>query len=161
VHEVLGGNRIGLPMSVFVATVVVLCAAPLVLAGCGGSSRAAPTKAEFLQKSSAICRDMGAKLETAGREFFGGAKGASRTEADFVKEKVDPILRAGLDSIEALGAPEGDESTITALLDAGRAGLAKVDDNPELIKADPGSAKDPLREFGRVTQAYGISCAAG
>jgi hypothetical protein len=138
---------------------VVACVAlALLAAGCGGDKKTL-SKDEFVQRSGEICTKANTKLEAAGREFFKSGSGAQPTEAEFVDEKVVPILQKDLlDPIEALGAPKGDEKQIDAVLAAGRDGLNRLQKNPESIKAPPGSAKDPLRRFGQLAKAYGLTC---
>ena len=63
-----------------------------------------------------------------------------------------------LDRIDALGAPKGDEDKVNAILDAGHQALARLKTHPLLIRAQPGSAKDPFRDLGRLAAAYGLRC---
>jgi hypothetical protein len=128
------------------------------LSACGGSKEAAPTTSEFLNSASAICKETTGKLELAGGSFFSGSGGAKKTEADFIKQKVNPIFETGLDRIGGLGAPDGDEDDVKAILAAGSTALDKLRKNPMLIRANPGSPQDPFKDFGRLSLAYGISC---
>jgi len=139
-----------------------ICSASLAIAtaGCGGSEEASPTKQEFVSQANSICQKATHKLEAVGQSFFSGGNGAQLTEADFVNQKVAPILeRDLLDPIEALGAPKGDEDRVSAILNAGHQGLVKLKAHPLLIKAPQGSAKDPFRDLGRLATAYGLHCA--
>lgn len=138
-----------------------ICSASLAFAavGCGGSEKNSPTKQEFVSQANSICQKAGHKLEAAGQSFFTGG-GAQKTEADFVNQKVAPIFQHDLlDPIEALGAPKGDEDKVSAILDAGHQAIVKLKAHPLLIKAPPGSAKDPFRDLGRLATAYGLRCA--
>ena len=138
--------------------VVLVGVAVLGLSACGGSKKAAPTKSEFLRASSAICKQTNTKLAAAGGSFFSGSAGATKTEADFIKQKVHPIFEGALNRIEGLGAPQGDENKVKAILAAGHAALDKIQAHPMLLRADPGSPQDPFKDFGRLGQAYGITC---
>ena len=80
------------------------------------------------------------------------------SEAEFVKRDVVPIFRDSLRRIAALRPPASDQPTVRGLLAAGHRGLARLEANPESLKAPPGSAKDPFREFGRRAEAYGLRC---
>ncbi len=142
----------------------------LALAACGEDEGASPTatasgatKAEFVAAANRICAKASARLESAGRSFFAPApSGEVPTEREFVEERVVPILGGQLiDGIAALQAPPGDEATVAAIVDAGRRGLAALRSDPESIKAEPGSAGDPLREFGDLGRAYGLRCSDG
>jgi len=146
-------------LAVLVSTTAVIA---FLATGCGGSTTAAPTKAEFVSKANAICTKANQKLEAAGRTFFKGTGGTQPTEADFVREKVSPILEQELlDPIEALGAPKGDEEQVTAIVAAGRQAVAKLEKNAVLLKAPPGSAKDPFRSLSRLARTYGLTCGGG
>lgn len=126
------------------------------LGGCGeDKSEEAPrlTKAQFIAKASAICARTNNQLERAGQELAPGT-----TEAEFVRDSVAPIFRAAIDQIARLRPPADDEPKAQAIVDAGRRGLARVQADPESLKAPPGSAKDPFRELGRRARAYGVRC---
>jgi hypothetical protein len=142
-------------LAVLVSTAVIAFLA----AGCGGSKSAAPTKTEFVSKANAICAKADQKLEAAGQTFFEGTGDTQPTEADFVREKVVPILEQEvLDPFEALGAPKGDEEQVAAMIAAGREAIARLKQNALLLRAPPGSAKDPFRTVDRLNKAYGLTC---
>jgi hypothetical protein len=128
------------------------------LGACGddnSETKEAPrlTKAQFIVKASAICAQTNRQLERAGQKLA-----STTTEAEFVRDSVAPIFRSAIDQIARLRPPADDEQTAQAIVDAGRRGLARLEADPESLKAPPGSAKDPFRELGRRARAYGVRC---
>ena len=111
------------------------------------------TKAQFIAKASDICVRTNKQLERAGRELA-----PATTEAEFVRDSVAPIFRSAIDQIARLRPPADDREKAQAIVDAGRRGLARLEADPESLKAAPGSAKDPFREFGRRARAAGVRC---
>jgi hypothetical protein len=140
----------------------VALAAGIGILGCGDDDSSSdekpqPTKAQFLKQADAVCASGNRQLESAGRTFFKPGV----TEADFVEKKVAPIFTTMLGKLDALRPPEGDDAQIDRLIRAGRQGLDKLKADPDSIKAPPGSAKDPFRDFGKQGKKYGLRCGGG
>jgi hypothetical protein len=119
--------------------VAVILAVGLVAAGCGSSndnsstSTAGLTKAEFVAQANAIC-DKGNKQDA-------GVAG----------------IQSQIDQVRALGAPSGDEATVTNMLDVAQADLDKVKANPALLNS---SKANPFGDFAALAHPYGLtSCA--
>jgi hypothetical protein len=132
--------------------------AGLGLIGCGGADAPATTapqlsKAQFVAKASAICARMTGSLEAAGSSLSPGT-----SEATFVRRDVGPIFRSAIRKLAALRPPAADEAVVGEILDAANRGLARLEANPESLKAPPGSRRDPFRDFARSAMAYGIRC---
>jgi hypothetical protein len=111
------GKRAGKQLIVLVAAVL---AAALVVTGCGSSDSI--SKAEFVKKADAVCK----KGEEAVRKDFGAFAETHEnvkkpTEADYA-ELVDAVVvenvEKEVDDLRALGAPEGDEGKVEAMLQA-------------------------------------------
>jgi hypothetical protein len=97
----------------------------------GGSDKPAISKAQFAAKADAICKAADAEVQSASSEAF--ADPASPTEeelAEFSTETLVPNFQKQADDIRALGAPEGDEDTVAAM-------LSSLEEGIELIKNDP------------------------
>ena len=123
--------------------------------GCGddnGSTGDAPTKAEFVKQVEPLYKKFQRDIQAAGDQFFSGS--TKRSEADFVNEKLTPLLQGFLDDLGQLTPPEGDEQEVAAIIDAGEQGLKEVQANPSLLRAPQGSKKDPFREFSQLGPAY-------
>src|SRR5262245_14359778 len=128
------------------------------LSACGADEPATTTvprltKAQYVARADAICTRTTHALEAAGGQVSPGT-----TEAAFVERDVAPIFRKAVRSLAALRPPAGDEPAVRAIVQAGNHALARVEADPESLKAPPGSAQDPFREFGRRAAAYGIRC---
>ena len=136
--------------------VLVSIAMAVVAAGCGssgGSSKAAPTKAEFLKQANAICK-AGAK-ELAAKEK--AANFDSNTSQDkvvaFVKSTTAPSIRKQIADVKALGFPKGDEATLTKVLDDSDAMAAKLGADPAKYMA----GADPFADLDKQLTKYGLT----
>jgi hypothetical protein len=130
---------------------VVALVSLIAAGGCGEDDRL--TKQEYIARGNALCMATTKKLERAGKTIAPGT-----SEAEFVREKVQPIMRQTLDALEALEPPKDDEREVDAMVEAGRKGLARLGADPNSIRAPEGSAKDPFADFNRRARRYGIRC---
>ncbi len=64
-----------------------------------------------------------------------------------------PNVQGQHDDIDALGAPEGDEDDVQAILDALQEGIDAVEADPSLIT----SSDDPLGEASDLAGEYGLT----
>jgi hypothetical protein len=139
----------------------VLAAAALI--GCGGGDEtttgyppgvARPIdKVEFLREADRICESTNARVEAAADDLVGGRNGPPPAEVRrIVLAIVIPALQTEVDAISSLGAPEGDERKVSAIIAAVEAGIDE-------LRADPLSALDGpppgLVRAGRLAAAYG------
>jgi hypothetical protein len=140
-------------------TVVVL----LAFAGCGGGDETTSTyppgvarpidKVEFLREADRICESTNARVEAAADDLVGGRNGPPPAQVRrIVLAIVIPALQTEVDAISSLGAPEGDEQKVDAIIAAVEAGIAE-------LRADPLSALDgpppSLVRAGRLAADYG------
>jgi hypothetical protein len=142
--------------------VVAAVAALLIVglaAGCGSSnssstSTAALSKPSFLAKANAICKQ-GSQKQGAAQSALG--KQPSQTQVTtYVNSSFAPNIQAQIDGVRALGAPSGDQATVTKMLDMAQADLNKVKASPALLT---GKA-DPFADFANLAHPYGLtSCA--
>ena len=65
---------------------------------------------------------------------------------------VVPALEAEVAAIEALGAPEGDEAEVEAILAATEEGIAEIEADPQGLLDGP---PDSLRRAANLSRAYG------
>lgn len=132
----------------------------LAVTGCGGGddgkstdtpTAAAITQAEFITQADAICKAGNATIDAAAT-----AVGDNPSAADielFVTSAVIPGVQAQHDSIDALGAPEGDEDQIAALLAALQTGIDNLTADPGAITTAEGS---PFAEANQLASDYGL-----
>jgi hypothetical protein len=123
-------------------------------AGCGGSSTPSITKAAFLSKGNAICARGNATLNTAAAKL---GKNPSRAQiVAFEKSTEIPSIQAQITGIRALGAPSGDQTTVTSMLNLAQTDLNKLKSNPLLIAGKI----NPFTSFANVAHPYGLTACA-
>jgi hypothetical protein len=148
-----------MPRPVTALTIAATMIVGLGAAGCGSKNKStsssastpAITKAQFLAQANAICTKGNQQTNAAGAKL-----GRSPTRAQIVaygKNAVAPSIQAQIDGIRALGAPAGDQATVTRFLSLAQADLNKVKANPVLLV---GSA-DQFADFAKVAHPYGLT----
>lgn len=128
----------------------------LALTGCGGGGddeEAAPepiSKADFTTQANKICADGSAELDAAA-DALGDAPTQEQIEG-FAADTLVPNIQAQHDDIEALGAPEGDEDEVDAI-------LAALQDGVDATEADPSAitSGDPFAQANELAGAYGLT----
>jgi hypothetical protein len=131
-----------------------------IVAGCGGGDddgdSGSLTKAEFIKQADAICAN-GDKTISADFEDFAEEKGikdepdkAQQEEA--IVEVVAPAVQEQADEIKALGAPDGDEKQIEAMLTAVEEGVEDLEENPSQLT----EGKNPLAKGSKLARDYGL-----
>jgi hypothetical protein len=130
--------------------IALLPLALVVAAGCGGAgddstevvTATAPTettepltKAEYIEQADVICGNFNSQLESLNEEVQGQLTGRDfEAAADTVSEAVE-VSRSGIEQLEALPKPAGDETE-----------LDKLDDARQQIVAVLTSGEDAIRE---------------
>jgi hypothetical protein len=129
------------------------------VAGCGGSARSttstpttAITKGEFLARANAICGKDDPVLLAAGAKL---ASHPTETQiAAIVKGTYVPSIEAQITGVRALGAPSGDQATLTSMLNMVQADLNRLKSKPTLITTDV------FAGFAKVAHPYGLTACA-
>ncbi|MGH2974313.1 MAG: hypothetical protein ACRDLL_05510 [Solirubrobacterales bacterium] len=136
-------------------------------AGCGSSSSSSSssstttsttgiTKTEFLVKANAICTVGNKVLNKVGAKLGKSPSQAQVTAV--VKAAYAPSIQGQINGIRALGAPAGDEATVTNMLDLAQADLNKLKSDPTLLVKQ----NDTFANFAKIAHPYGLTkCAAG
>jgi ABC-type glycerol-3-phosphate transport system substrate-binding protein len=118
----------------------VALALSLTAAGCGGSDSessdggdapASISKADFTEQANTICSDASDELQTAGAELTD--QSTQEEVVAFVTDTAVPNFQAQHDDIEALGAPDGAEDDVDALLAALQDGIDAITGDPESL----------------------------
>jgi hypothetical protein len=157
----LAGNIVVFPRRLPAMAIAAMLIAALGAVGCGSSSSTttsttAITKTEFLAKGNAICAKGNKELNAVGAKLGKSPSQAQVTAA--VNSSYVPSIQAQIDGIRALGAPAGDEATVTNMLDLAQADLNKIKGDPTLLV----SQNDPFANFAKIAHPYGLTqCAAG
>jgi len=146
------------------ATLAAACAVAIagVAAGCGddngnGTTTAAASisTADFVAQANQICKQGNAELEKAGKQL-----GKSVNEAqleDFATNTLVPNVQGQIDQVKALGAPAGQESSVSQL-------IATVQADVDELKADPSKIKNDhlFDDANRAANDLGLTeCAGG
>jgi hypothetical protein len=144
--------------------IAALLIGALSAAGCGSSSKSssknpttstpAITKAEFLAKGNAICTN-GNKRTYAAAAKLGKSPSKAQIIA-FVESTNVPSIQSQINAIRALGAPSGDEATVTKFLDLAQSDLNKIKRNPALVAANT----KPFANFAKIAHPYGLKACA-
>jgi hypothetical protein len=151
VSKVVGGSIVG----AFAALLLLLAQ------GCGGSD-ASLTKGEFIKQANKICTQAeqerlsaaGVATRKAGLEE--GEQGSKSQREEIVLAVLKPYEEM-TNQIAALGAPDGDEQRVEAIVEA-------MEESVDNAKANPTSAMTssaPFEEANELAQEYGlIECIA-
>ena len=111
-------------------------------------------KVQFLREADRICASTNARIEAAGDDLIGGRSDPPPAEVKRVVIGVAiPALEAEVRAIRALGAPQGDEQAVDAI-------VATTEEGIDEIRADPVGAVDrgppaALRRAAKLSRAYG------
>ncbi|MDQ3759891.1 MAG: hypothetical protein M3331_08135 [Actinomycetota bacterium] len=111
------------------------------------------SKVEFLQQADQICASTESQIEAAADDLLTGKGDPPPEEVERVAlDLVVPALETEVSAIGALGAPEGDEEKVQAILDATEAGIAEIEADPRaLLDGVPES----LQEAEQLAREYG------
>lgn len=127
----------------FLATLAVLMALAVIVVGCGGGGETtgittvASSKAEVIKKGDAICKKANEQNEVEASNFAKAhdfdPEGASKPQLEQLVEKVlVPSLNQQAEELGQLGAPEGDQEQIEAIIVALEAAAEEIEDEPSL-----------------------------
>ena len=129
--------------------------------GCGSSnsssstaSTAALSKPAFLAKANAICKQ-GSQKQQAAQSALGKEPSQAQVTT-YVSNSFAPNVQAQIDGVRALGAPSGDQATVTNMLDIAQADLDKVKSNPALLTGNT----DQFANFAKLAHPYGLTACA-
>lgn len=148
------------PVALAVGTLAILL---FVAVGCGGGDGDSSTdpnaipKAVFIKKTDAVCSAGNKKMEIAFAHFLEENKNIKKpSDADYealVGEVVVPNVKREIREIRALGAPEGDEDRVDAILEALEEGVETAEGNPQ---AAVSSSEAIFGISSRLGKEYGL-----
>jgi hypothetical protein len=123
-------------------------------AGCGGGGdSAAPTKAEFIKRSDAICKKAN-RVEVAGLRALDASNGSRKSSPEEqLKVVILPAVRAEAEEIGALAPPQGEEERVNAIVAAYERAL--VEGEKDIASLLDGSSSKFEKAF-KLAQAYGF-----
>jgi hypothetical protein len=138
----------------------------IVAAGCGSSSSDDSTsttvvvlsKTAFIKQGDAICKKGGESLGQEAEDFadennIDTSKPTKVQQEEVIATVVGPALQTQADELSELGAPDGEEEKVAAIVDALEAGAEELEDNPGALLESSGKgpldkAKELATEFG-------------
>ncbi len=145
----------------FLAVVAVLVALAAIVAGCGGGDDTTDetvtlTKAEFIKQGDAICKKGNDQSEKEAEEFaedndFSLEKASKDQLEEAVSEVLVPNLERQTEELDALGAPEGDEDEVEAIIVSLEDATGEIEDDPGIV-FQGGVLKKP----SKLAESYGF-----
>lgn len=118
----------------FLAVLGLLIIALAAVSGCGGGDETSSlTKAEFTKQANAACKEHASERDELFKSVSATIKPSEVTKADqekLISDVLIPPYEKNIESIEDLGAPEGDEKEVEALIKAMQSSVDKVEANP-------------------------------
>lgn len=139
------------------ALLISVLAVAAFAAGCGDDDSSADslTKAEFVKQASDKCKAVNKesqkRLEAAGKAQE-GVPPSKNTEEQLVNNIVVPALQKQADELSELGAPEGDEAQVEAIIEALEKVTQEAEENPVGVAAQ----SDPFLEVDQMMKDYGL-----
>ena len=136
-----------------------------VIAGCGSSDDStetdesvALTKVEFIKQGDAICAKGNERLEDEADEFaedndVDTGNPTEDQQEEVIVTVVGPALQSQADELGELGAPEGEEDKVTAIVEALEAGAQELEDDPGSLLE---SGAEPLVEARKLATEFGF-----
>ena len=141
--------------------VLAVALAAALIAGCGSSSSndstttVTITKAEFLKKGNAICKQGNKEISAAGNKIFSSGKPSQAQIEKFATDILIPSVQKQVDDIRALGAPAGDEAQVKAITDAAQQGIDAMKKDPSTVTQSDKTG--PFAQANKLANAYGLT----
>jgi hypothetical protein len=137
----------------------ILAALSLLFAGCGGGDdeTSSLTKAQFVKQGNALCKkaeeEKGKAIKSLVAKLNPRAQFTMERKEQLVVTIILPPYEQTTEDLQNLGAPEGDEEKVEAIVKAREEAAKKT-------KADPGVAVTSTREFvdaNKLATDYGLT----
>jgi hypothetical protein len=135
---------------------LLLLAAALALAGCGGGGKTALSKSEFVAQANAICKDYDARIDALGDP-------ASLEDLVGLAAKAKPIAEDGVAKLRALKAPEELQAGYDEYLATGDVNIELLVQLGEAAKSGDVAAIEKMGTDGEdnADKAHGIAAELG
>lgn len=145
---------------VFLSLLGVLAVMSLAIVGCGDGddeTTASLTRAEFVSQANAVCvrgtKERSAKFREAAKEAKPGQTFSDADREQVVRDVLIPPYRKVIEDLKKLGAPEGDEQEVEAIVEA-------MEEAADKVEADPGPAVQSTVQFteaNKLSAEYGLT----
>jgi hypothetical protein len=135
---------------------LAILVAMLVISGCGGGDETtALTKAEFTKQANAGCKEHDKEREQLFKEVSKSIDPSEVTRKDqegLISEVLLPPYEKDIENLESLGAPEGDEQQVEAII----AAMQKSVDNVEAKPLVALRSTSQFAESNELAKKYGL-----
>jgi len=114
------------------------------------------SKAEFIEQGDEICSEATERSEEEAEEFaeendFDLEKATKEELEEAISDVLVPSLNQQVEELAALGAPEGDEEQVEAIITSLEEATAEVEDDPSVV-----FEANALKEPSQLAEAYGF-----
>lgn len=143
-------------------TGLALLAVSALAAGCGGDDeQEALAKPDFVKQANAICTKFESSVEKSAEAAFAGLESEKDLTPEIAREFFDdalPRFDQAVEDLDGLGAPEGDEDEVQAIVDAGKSDSQKIADAKDGEEIESFVLEDSATpEFDKKAEAYGLT----
>ncbi len=144
-------------------TGLALLAVSALAAGCGGDDeKEALAKPDFVKQGNAICTKFEDSVEKSAEEAFAGLESEKDLTPEIAREFFDdalPKFDQAVEDLDGLGAPDGDEDAVQAIVDAGKSDSSKIADAKDDDEAIESFVLEDSAtpEFDKKAEAYGLT----
>jgi hypothetical protein len=136
----------------------------LAAAGCGGggddsttTAGGALSKDEFIKQADQICSDGDAATQAEfQKEFPNQQRPPTGDQLSQVARIAGQGVKDEIAKIRALGAPAGDEATVTSFLDAADSGADQIIAHPDQLQTS-GQPNSDIAKANQEAKAYGLT----
>lgn len=159
------------------ASILSVLAILFAIAGCGGSDsdsstsvgvgesstggESALSKAAFLKKADAICEASQNRIIKKSvvelREALSEGQPKGEVEANLLATLVIPTLETEVEELRALGAPQGDEAKVSAIVDATQEVVDEANAKPETFLAGKQYRRGHYDKAYELASEYGLT----
>jgi hypothetical protein len=141
-----------------VGLTLVLAALALGAAACGSDDESTIAKEDFIAQANEICKTITDETDAASEEALSDNPTDAEIEA-FWTDTARPGIEDQVDQIRELGAPEGDEAEIDALLAEVE---AATEETQQAVDAGTvGEGPDPFEKADQLSVDYGLTECGG
>jgi hypothetical protein len=145
------------------AVLAGIVAIAMISGGCGSegdsATTASLTKAEFIEKADAICSKTGERYKAkvavfAKKHGLNDYEQPTKAQREEVMTAVIlPALSAEAEDLDRLGAPEGDEEEVEAIVEGIEGAVERAEDEPGSV-FEKGSGS--FKKVNKLARAYGL-----
>jgi hypothetical protein len=148
-----------------IALLAGVMAIAIVAAGCGGSDDDSDTtvvvltKTEFITQGDAICKKGSEEIEDEANAFaeendIDTDKATKEEQEEVISGVLGPALQKQADEISALGAPDGEDEKVEAVIEALESGAEELEEDPGSLLEESGTG--PLDEAHELAKEFGF-----